>query len=116
MSNNTGRTVGLVLLGATLAVAGTAAYLYFSDEARERVEGLINREKAKFYVKHKLNGSEALVNAVDNLSNAEINTLVNLADSANEATNAAQDKLSSFIDSAKEKTQDATDKVADFFN
>lgn len=113
--NNTGRTVGLVLLGAAAAVAGTAAYLYFSDEAREKVEGVINREKAKFYVKHKLNGSDALVNAVDNLSDAEINTLVNLADTASDAANTASDGLSSLVESAKDKTNKATEKVSDFF-
>ncbi|MBG9982847.1 hypothetical protein HZY86_06995 [Aerococcaceae bacterium DSM 111020] len=113
---NTGRTFGLFLLGATVAVAGTAAYLYFSDEARGRVEGMINREKAKFYVRHKLNGSDALVNAVDNLSDAEITTLVNLADTANNAADSAQDTLSSLVNTAKDKTNQATEKVADLFN
>lgn len=119
MANNnssTGRKLGLVFLGATLAVAGAALYLYVDDNAREAVEGKINREKAKFYVRHNLNGSDALVKAVDNLSDSEINTIVKLADKAGNAANSAESKLSGLVDKAKDATNEVSDRVSDYFN
>lgn len=118
MANNssTGRKVGLIFLGATLAVAGVALYLYIDDNAREAVEGKINREKAKFYVRHNLNGSDALVKAVDSLSDSEINTIVKLADKAGNAASSAESALSSLVEKAKEATSEVTERVADYFN
>ncbi|AXY24571.1 hypothetical protein CL176_00195 [Suicoccus acidiformans] len=116
MKRRTKRNIGLAVLGSTIAVAGVALYIYFDETAREKVQGAVNRERAKMYVRHRLNGSEALVKAVDNLSNEEINTLARLADSAVEAKDTVSDTLDSLVDKAKNATETVTDRVGDFFN
>ncbi|MGX7091822.1 hypothetical protein [Hutsoniella sourekii] len=115
MKKRTKRTIGLALLGSAIAVAATSLYVYFDDSARERVEGMLNREKAKMFVRHRLNGSDVLVDAVDNLSDAEINTLVQLADGASDAGSQAQDTLSQLVNRAKDFGQDVADRVSDYF-
>lgn len=114
MSKRSNQLVG-IFLGATVVIAGAALYLYLDESAREKVEGALNREKAKYFIRNKLNGSPALVNAVDKLSDAEITTLVKLSDSATDAKDAAVDSLSDFIDRAKAAGNQVSDKVADYF-
>lgn len=118
MSNNNnhiGRKIAIVAIGSALVIGGAALYLYHDDNARSRIEGVINRERAKYYVRHNLNGSDALVKAVDKLSDAEVNTLVKLANSASNVKDDAQNALSNLVDSAKDKASQVTDKVADYF-
>lgn len=125
MSNSTSTATkfALVALGAAAVVGGVALYLYYDEEARERVQGVINREKAKAFVRHKLNGSDELVAAVDNLTDAEVNTLIKLSDSAQDAKDKAESlaedassKLSDFITHAKDKAGEVSDTVSDYFN
>ncbi|MGO4939360.1 hypothetical protein ACTQ45_04960 [Fundicoccus sp. Sow4_D5] len=108
--------IATVLLGSAATVAGLAAYVYMNDSAREKVEGIINREKAKSFVKHTLNGSDALVSAVDNLDDAEINTLMKFANQAGSLKDKTGDAFSEIIDRAKKVTSDATSKVSDYFD
>ncbi len=115
MSKNSNKLAG-ILVGSTLVIAGTALYLYFDENARNHVEGAVNREKAKFFVKHKLNGSDALVKAVDKLSDSEINTLVKLADSADNVKDQASDAISGLVDRAKDAGNQVSDKINDYFN
>lgn len=75
MMNKKGQ-IATVLLGSAVTVAGLAAFVYLNDSAREKVEGMINREKAKSFVKHTLNGSEALVSAVDHLDDTDRKSVV----------------------------------------
>lgn len=113
---NNNLSLGLILLGSAVAVAGIAAILYVNDDMRHRVEGVVNRERAKLFVKHKLNGSDALVNAVDNLSDAEVNTIVKLASGASDVKDQASDAFTSIMKRAKDISSDVTDKVQDYFD
>lgn len=108
-------SLGLVLLGSVAAVAGIAAMMYYNDDVRHRVEGVVNRERAKLFVKHKLNGSDSLVNAVDNLSDSEVNTIVKLASGAGNVKDQASDAFSSIMDRAKDMSSDVTDRVQEYF-
>lgn len=107
--------VGSVLLGSAVAVAGLALYVYLNDDAREKVEGVYNRERAKMFVRTKLNGSDALVSAVDDMSDTEINTLMKFASQADNLKDKAGDAFSEIMKRTKEMTSDATSKVSDFF-
>ncbi len=98
MKRQTKRHVGLLLLGSTALIAGTALYLYLDENARENVEGMINREKAKSFVRHHLGGSNALVKSIDKLSDVEVNTLVKLSDSV--------DGLKDNVEDVKENVED----------
>lgn len=107
--------IGSVLLGSAVAVAGLALYVYLNDDAREKVEGVYNRERAKMFVRTKLNGSDALVSAVDDMSDTEINTLMKFASQADNLKDKAGDAFSEIMKRTKEVTSDATSKVSDFF-
>ncbi len=115
MMNRKGH-IATILLGSAVTVAGLAAFVYLNDSAREKVEGMINREKAKSFVKHTLNGSEALVSAVDHLDDTEINTLMKFAGQAGNLKDKTGDAFSEIIDRAKKVTSDATSKVTDYFD
>ncbi|MRI81658.1 hypothetical protein GIY11_06465 [Aerococcaceae bacterium DSM 109653] len=108
--------IATVLLGSAVTVAGLAAFVYLNDSAREKVEGMINREKAKSFVKNTLHGSDALVSAVDHLDDAEINTLMKFANQAGNLKDKTGDAFGEILDRAKKITSDATSKVSDYFD
>lgn len=112
---NNATKLALILLGSATVVAGVTALLYYNDDVRHRVEGVVNREKAKYFVKHKLHGSSDLVDAVDNLSDQEINTIVKLASGAGNLKDKTSDAFSNIMDKAKDMTSEVTDRVSDYF-
>lgn len=114
MNNDTKRGLGLFLLGSTVAAAGIALYLYLDENARHRVEGMINREKAKAFVRHRLDGNETLVKAVDNMSDAEVNHLVKLSEKAVDMKDNVSDSIQDMLEKAKTMTKDVTDRVSDY--
>lgn len=116
MSKNNG--VGKFLLGtaAVAAVAGLAIYAMVDDDTRNHVQGVVNREKAKAYVKHKLNGSDRLVAIVDELSDAEINSLMKFADTSSDATSKVSDGFNEIMKRAKEVANAAGDKVQELLD
>lgn len=111
MSKNNS-SVGRILLGSALAVAGLAAFVYFSDDAREKVEGTVNRERAKYLVRNKMNAPQAFVDAVDNLSDSEVTTLMRSLDKAGDAGENILDTVSDAVD----KSRDLLERVADYFD
>lgn len=103
-------SVGKVLLGAAVAVAGLATYVYYNEELRSQVEGAVNREKAKLYIRAKLNGSDKLMSAVDGLSDEEINTLMKVL---NEPT---QSVVTDTVNEVAEHAKSMKDKVVNYFD
>lgn len=114
--NNQG--LGKFLLGtaAVAAVAGLAIYAMADEDTRHHVQGVVNREKAKAYVKHKLNGSDRLVAIVDELSDAEINSLMKFANSSNQVTSKVSDGFNEIMKLAKDAANAAGDKVQDLLD
>lgn len=108
--------LAVVLLASAACVAGLAAFLYYNEDARETVEGMVNREKAKYFVRSRLNGNEALVEAVDHMSDEEVNTIMKLAGGAKKATNKTSDAFEAVINRAKDLGSDVSEVVSDYFN
>lgn len=115
MDKETKRTVGLVLLGSAVAIAGISLYLYFDKDARQSIESMINREKAKLFVKHHLNGSEDMVKAVDKLSDKEVNILVKLSESANKFKDDVTGGLDNVVKKARNMSDHLGERVSNYF-
>ncbi|WP_124057792.1 hypothetical protein [Vaginisenegalia massiliensis] len=92
-----------LLIGSALTIAGVALYVHCDGNARNKVQGLVNRERAKALVQHKLKADDDIVEAVDDLSDNEVSLLMKFIDGSNRV----MDKASEFLD-------DVTDRVEDF--
>ncbi|MBD3949028.1 hypothetical protein I4Q36_00390 [Tuanshanicoccus lijuaniae] len=110
--------LGRVLLGAAVAVAGVSLYLYIDENARTKVESVINREKAKAFIRQNLKGSQNLIDAIDKLTDTELNSVMKLMNETEKTANKVADQAGSavnqFVDRAKEFGNDVADKVSDF--
>lgn len=113
MKNNTKCHIGLLLISSAAVVAGTALYLYFDENARENFEGMINREKAKMFVRHHLNGSKAMIQTVEKLSDKEVNTIVKLADSVDDIKENVGSTFDDWMESARKASHYVVDYVQD---
>ena len=107
-----------VLAGAA-AIAGIA-YLTLNEDARESAVALANRERAKYYVRHRLNGSDALIQAIDTLPDREINAILAVADKASKGFDNVQrkgsDAFNAILDRAEEVGDDVSGAVNELFN
>lgn len=106
--------VGRILLGSAVAVAALSGYLYFNERARTKVEGILNRERAKAFVRQNLKGSQSLLAAIDKLSDTEITSVVKLMDETEKVANKATDSFSNIVDKAKGFGSDVVDRVSDY--
>ncbi|MBR7928090.1 hypothetical protein KBI51_07850 [Aerococcaceae bacterium zg-ZUI334] len=109
---------GRVLLGAAVAVAGVSLYLYIDENARTKVESILNREKAKSFIRQNLKGSQGLIDAIDKLSDTELNTVMKLMDETEKTANKVAGQVGSVmnqvVDRAKELGTDVADRVSDW--
>lgn len=103
--------VGRILLGSALAVAGLSLYVYFDENTRSKVESYINREKAKYFIRQNLNGSEKLLSAVDTLSDQELTSLMKLLDNTQDFVSKASDNVTSTVNRVKELGEDVKGKI-----
>lgn len=107
-----------ILLGVGAAVAIGAAYMVTSDRAMEKAESMINRKRAKYFVKDKLHGNEKAMKVVENLSDDEIINLLNVVDkvsnlrgSVNDYTHQLKDATMEFTELLSDKKDTLVDKV-----
>lgn len=103
-----------VLAGAAL-VAG-AAFLVLNDDAREGAKALVNRERAKLYVRNHLGGSDAIISAIDHLPDREVNAILAMANGASKGANRAYNKGSDVFNAIVDRARDLGDDVADAVN
>ena len=87
------------LLGAL--VIGVITYLVSSEAAQEKVETVINRQRAKHFVKDKLKGNQRALDKIDKMSNSEINSLLNNVDKMSDL----ESKLEDYSDELKNATK-----------
>lgn len=111
MTKNTKTVLKAIAFASAATLAGVALYVYLDDQAREKVEGAFNRERVKIFIKQKLNGSETLINAVDNMSDSEVNALMDLANEADRLKNKAADGFETLTG----KAQDVRNRITDYF-
>lgn len=107
-----------ILLGVGAAVAIGAAYMVTSDRAMEKAESMINRKRAKYFVKDKLHGNEKAMKVVENLSDDEVINLLNVVDkvsnlrgSVNDYTHQLKDATMEFTELLSDKKDTLVDKV-----
>lgn len=96
-----------ILIGVGTAVAvGALAFLFTSEEAQTKTKAVVNRQKAKYYVKDKLNGNEKATQVVKNLSDEEVNTLLGTVDKVKDLEDKLSDVTSDFKNFVSDKTKD----------
>lgn len=98
-----------VWIGIGAAVAVGAAFALTSDRTLEKVENMINRNKAKCFVKDKLHGNKKAMKVVNNLSDDEIRNLLNVVD---KVTN-LRGNISNYSDQLKEAMTEFKDLLSD---
>lgn len=106
-------TFNRLVIASAVTVAGAALYVYLDDTARTKVQGLVNRERAKAMVKDKLKGNDELIESVDDLSDDEVNLLMKFIDGSHAAMDKATDFLEDASDRAQNFKEDLMDKTED---
>jgi len=101
------RTKGILVgVGAAIAV-GLTAYFLSSDDAQEKTEAMMNRHKAKSFVKDKLHGNKKAMSVVDQLSDEEVNHLLSTVNRVSDL----EGKISDYSDQLKSVSTDFKDMV-----
>lgn len=88
-------------LGTALAV-GAVAYFVSSDAAQEKAEALINRQRAKHFVKDTLRGNKKAMSVVDKMSDEEITNLLGTVDKVSDL----EEKLADYSEQLKHISSD----------
>lgn len=96
----------------TIAALGVVTYLLSSDDAQEKLEAMINRQRAKHFVRDTLKGNKKAMSVIDNLSDHEITHLLNTVDKVGDM----EDKLTDYSDQLKNITTDVKDMFFDKTN
>lgn len=85
----------LIGIGAALAVGlGVFALFAGSEEAREKAEAVVNRQRAKHVVRQTFGGSKPLMKAIDTLGDKEINNVLSVMDKASRFGGDVSDSMS----------------------
>lgn len=93
----------LIGLAGTAAVAAIAAVMAYEEDTVDRIGAYINRQRVKGYVKNKFKNNDRVLNAVENLSDGEIDTLLSVLDHAGSWKDSAVDAFSDFKDTIEDK-------------
>lgn len=100
-----------ILIGVGVAVAVGVATFLFSDSAKEKTKAVVNRQKAKYYVKDKLNGSAKANKVVEKLSDEEVNTLLGTVDKVKDLEDKLSNMTSDFTSFVQDKAKDTKKAV-----
>lgn len=107
-----------LLIGLSATVAIGAVILSSSDKTMDKIEAIINRQKAKSFVKDKLNGNEKALNVVEKLSDEEVVNLLNVVDKVSDLkgqvgtyTDHLKDATNEFKEMFMDKKENVTDKA-----
>lgn len=87
---NKGRAM-LVGLAATAAVTAVAALLAYEEETVDRIGSYLNRQRVKSYVKKHFNNHSRILDAVEKLTDKEIDRLLSILDRTGSWKEAAED-------------------------
>ncbi|EKU93342.1 Uncharacterised protein [Alloiococcus otitis] len=99
LEDNKGILIGL---GAAAAVGlGVFAIFLSSEEVQEKSKALVNRQRAKYLVRTKLDGNDKVLKAVDKLDDSSVNNLLSTFDSVNDLEDQLEDKVSDAVNFLK---------------
>ena len=104
--NNTKRNI-LIGVGAALVLGATV--VLSSDSAVEKMENMINRQRAKHFVKEKLHGNEKAMDVVENIADDEVSNLLNVVDKVSNL----RGQIGDYSDQLKDATTEFTDLLSD---
>lgn len=105
-------TTKSVLIGVGAAVAvGVLTFLFTSDDAKSKTKSVVNRQKAKYYVKDKLNGNSKASKVVEKMTDKEVNALLGTVDKVKDLEDKLSDVTSDFKDFVQDKTKDTKKAV-----
>lgn len=104
-------TVSILLGVGAAVVIGVVTFLCTSDDAKKKAKTVVNRQKAKYYVKDKLNGNAKATKVVNKLSDDEVNALLGTVDKVKDLEGKLSDVTSDFTDFVQDKTKDTKKAV-----
>lgn len=100
----------IVGLTATAAIAAVAAVMAYEEDTIDKIEGYLKRQRVKHFIKSKFSGNNKVMQAIETLTEKEIDMLLNVIektgswkDSAVDAFSDLQDKASDIKDTVEDK-------------
>ena len=109
----------LIGLSATVEIGEVILSSY--NKTMDKKEEIINRQKAKSFVKDKLNGNEKALNVVEKLSDEEVVNLLNVVDKVSDLkgqvgtyTDHLKDATNEFKEMFMDKKENVADKADNF--
>lgn len=103
----------IIGLAASAAVAAIAAAMAYEEEAVDRIGAFLNRQRVRTYVKNKFKGNRKVMEAVDSLSDKEIDTLLRILDRTGDWKEAALEVFTDLRDKATDYKDTVVDNVED---
>ncbi|MFK4565889.1 hypothetical protein [Enterococcus sp. UD-01] len=105
------KTSTKISLGLSIAaVAGVTATVMASEKIVKKVYHMTNRHKVKKFVNDKFSGNEKLLTIVDDLSDDELDTVMNVLSKVKDG----RKKLSSYGESLKNNGESMKDRLMNF--
>lgn len=106
MKTSTKFSIGLGIA----AVAGVSVAVIASEKIVKKVYHVSNRFKAKKFVNDKFDGNEKLLGIVDDLSDDELDSMMNVLGKVKDG----RKKISSYGESLKDNTENLKDRFVSF--
>ncbi|WP_122645483.1 hypothetical protein [Enterococcus mediterraneensis] len=108
MKTSTKVTIGLSIAAA----AGIATAAIVSDKLVNKVKHCTNRRKVKKFVDDKFHGNEQLLGVVDDLSDDDLDSLMDIMDKIKKS----RKKISVYGENVKDTTEMLKDKLTGFID